>query len=65
VEREELSMRVVCLVCAGLVAGLAVATPVFATIVTDVPEISPGSISAGLGVLAAGVLIVRSRLRRK
>jgi hypothetical protein len=55
----------VCLVCGGVVAGLATATPAFATIVTDVPEISPGSISAGLGVLVAGVLVVRSRLRRK
>ena len=58
-------MRVVYVVCAGIVAGLAMATPALATSQTDVPEINPGSISAGLGVLAAGVLVLRSRLRRK
>jgi hypothetical protein len=31
---------------------------------TPVPEISPTSISAGLALLAGGVLLVRSRLRR-
>ena len=58
-------MRVAYIVCAGIVAGLAIATPALATIQTDVPEINPGSISAGLGALAAGVLVLRSRLRRK
>jgi MYXO-CTERM domain-containing protein len=33
--------------------------------VNVVPEIDGGSISAGLGVLAAGLLILRSRRRTK
>jgi hypothetical protein len=37
----------------------------FATVVTDVPEITPGSLSAALGLLAGGVLILRARLRSK
>ena len=34
-----------------------------ATIAGPVPEISPGSLSAGLAVLAGAVLILRSRRR--
>ena len=30
-----------------------------------VPEISPASISTALGLLSAGVLIIRARMRRK
>ena len=50
-----------------LLAGavLACEAPLYATIVTDVPEISPGSLSAGLAALAAGVLVVRARWRAK
>ena len=33
--------------------------------VVAVPEISPASVSAGLAVLAGGVLVFRSRMRRK
>ena len=29
-----------------------------------VPEINPGSVAAGLGLLTGGVLLVRARLRR-
>lgn len=39
--------------------------PAFATTVVGVPEITPTSISTGLGLLTAGVLILRARMRRK
>jgi hypothetical protein len=44
---------------------LSFGTPLFATTPTPAPEIDPASISAGLGLLAAGILIVRSRTRLK
>jgi hypothetical protein len=37
----------------------------FAGVVTQVPEIDGSTLSAGLGLLAAGVMIVRSRMRLK
>jgi hypothetical protein len=37
----------------------------FAGLPLPVPEIDAGSMSAGLGLLAAGILIVRSRMRSK
>jgi hypothetical protein len=36
-----------------------------ATVAPDVPEISPGAMSAGLAALAAGVLVVRARWRSR
>jgi MYXO-CTERM domain-containing protein len=36
-----------------------------ASSVPQVPEIDGGTISAGLGLLAAGILVVRSRRRSK
>ena len=39
--------------------------PVLATANQDVPEISASALSAGMGLLAAGVLILRSRRRSK
>ena len=36
-----------------------------ATVPAPVPEINGSTISAGLGLLTAGVLIVRSRMRLK
>jgi hypothetical protein len=36
-----------------------------AGVVTQVPEIDAGSITAGLGLLAGGILILRSRRRSK
>lgn len=49
---------------AGLMIVLVfAATPVFAG--TAVPEIDGGSLSAGLGLLAGGVLMLRARLGRK
>ena len=50
-----------------LVAGLVVAataTTVYASLQPVVPEISPTSLSAGLALLAGGVLLVRARRRR-
>jgi len=38
---------------------------VLATATQDVPEISASALSAGMGLLAAGVLILRSRRRSK
>jgi hypothetical protein len=51
----------------GLVTVAVVLTQVssYATANPTVPEISPGSVSAGLGLLAAGVLMLRARRRSK
>jgi len=46
-----------------MVALVFAATPVFAG--TAVPEIDGGSLSAGLGLLAGGVLMLRARLGRR
>jgi hypothetical protein len=54
-----------------LTLGLVVAAvalsqvPVAATASQDVPEISGSALSAGMGLLAAGVLILRARRRSK
>ena len=40
---------------------LAAQAPLWASVVSPVPEIDGGSISAGLGLLAAGVLMLRAR----
>jgi hypothetical protein len=51
---------------AGLLIVLgAVAGSVQATVVGPVPEIDSSSITAGLGLLAGAVMIVRARTRRK
>jgi len=46
-----------------LLAAVALGTevPVWASAATPVPEIGGGSIAAGLGLLAAGVLALRAR----
>ena len=44
---------------------LATAMPAFATTAPSVPEIDGASLSAGLGMLAAGVLWMRARRRSK
>ena len=51
----------------GLVVAvvLAVNAPLLATSTVNVPEISASSISAGMGLLTAGVLILRARRRSK
>ena len=36
----------------------------FASVASPVPEIGPGSISAGLALLAGGVLMLRARRRK-
>jgi len=43
----------------------AVEVPLSATTVPGVPEITGSSFSAGLGLLAAGILILRSRRSSK
>jgi hypothetical protein len=52
---------------AVLLAGAVLASEValHATVAPDVPEISPGAMSAGLAALAAGVLVVRARWRSR
>jgi len=44
---------------------LSVGTPLFAISPISAPEIDGGSLTAGLGLLAASVLIVRSRMQSK
>lgn len=44
---------------------LSLGTGLSATVAAPVPEINASTISAGLGLLTAGVLIVRSRMRSK
>jgi hypothetical protein len=44
---------------------VAIQQHIFAGTVPSAPEIDGASISAGLGVLAAGILILRSRRRTK
>ena len=51
------------LVVAGL-ALAAAATDAFAGAAPRVPEINPSSISAGLALLAGGVLLARARFRK-
>ena len=40
-------------------------TQLFAGVVNPAPEIDASSLSAGLGLLAAGIMIVRSRKQSK
>ena len=49
-----------------LFAGLILATAVTDASATTIPtpEITPSSLTAGLALLAGGVLLVRARLRR-
>lgn len=48
------------------VAGLLIVTAgtAYATTVTPTPEITPGSVSAGLAALTGGILILRAWRRR-
>jgi MYXO-CTERM domain-containing protein len=43
----------------------ALGTQAFASVAPSVPEIGPGSISAGLALLAGGILVLRARRRSK
>jgi len=67
---EEMTMSVwitrVCLSTGALLALLAaVELPLSATNAQGVPEINGSSVSAGLGLLAAGILVLRARRRSK
>jgi len=42
---------------------LSLGTPLFAINAISAPEIDGGSLTMGLGLLAASILIVRSRMR--
>ena len=44
---------------------LSLGASISATVAAPVPEIDASTVSAGLGLLTAGVLIVRSRMRSK
>jgi hypothetical protein len=52
-------------VLATAIVTITFGAPVLAGTPNAAPEIDGSSISAGLGLLAAGVLIVRSRWHRK
>lgn len=41
----------------------ALGTDAFASVPTSVPEIGPGSLSAGVALLAGGILVLRARRR--
>ncbi len=43
----------------------ALGTQALASVPPGVPEISPGSISAGIALLAGGILLLRARRRSK
>jgi hypothetical protein len=43
----------------------ALGTEALASVPATVPEIGPGSISAGIALLAGGILLLRSRRRSK
>jgi hypothetical protein len=58
-------MRHVLYVSGLTVALLSAAAPAFAGAVVAVPEIGAGSLSAGLGLLAGGVLLLRARFGRR
>jgi hypothetical protein len=55
-----------CLCVVAMVALLAaIEVPVSALTPIDVPEISNSTLSAGVALLTAGVLVLRARWRRK
>ena len=56
----------VCLYSCGLLMlAFSIEGNLLATVTPAVPEIDAGSISAGLGLLAGGILILRARRRSK
>jgi hypothetical protein len=57
----DLMKRVSLGVLAAAVAVVAIETPLLAGVGAEVPEISGASLSAGLGLLGAGVLWLRAR----
>ena len=61
--QEDIQMKFVAYALSAAVAVLSMATAAFAGQV--VPEVDASSLSAGLGLLTAGVLMVRARRRSK
>jgi hypothetical protein len=57
-------MRTLGYVMSVVAIVIAATTNAVAGAVVTVPEISPGSLSAGLALLAGGVLLARARWRR-
>jgi hypothetical protein len=57
--------RVACWVLGASLIAQATGTHLLASVSAVTPEIDAGSMSAGLALLAGGVLILRSRGRRK
>ena len=51
--------------CGLLMLVYSIERNLLATVTPVVPEIDAGSISAGLGLLAGGILILRARRRSK
>lgn len=63
-KKEESVRNVLDVAFMAVLVLAATVTPATAGITPAVPEISPGSLSAGLALLAGGVLLVRARLRK-
>lgn len=49
----------------GLALVLTLGTEAMASVTPSVPEVTPGSISAGVALLAGGILLLRARRRSK
>jgi hypothetical protein len=47
-----------------MLAVVAMAGSAYAGAPPSVPEIGPGSIAAGVGLLSAGILVLRARFRK-
>jgi hypothetical protein len=58
-------VRVGCYGLALLIAVLSVGSHLMAAVTINAPEIDGSSLSVGLGLLSAGVLILRARRRSK
>jgi hypothetical protein len=59
------SMRLCTYGIAGLIAVVSIGSPLLAAVALPVPELDGSSVAAGLGVLTAGILILRARRRSK
>lgn len=60
-----MSKRTLTMWCLGMLTILASATGTAYATFGSVPEVSASSVSAGLGLLAGAVMILRARMHRK
>jgi hypothetical protein len=61
---REVDMQKLAMVIAAALLVAAAATSALASDPVATPEVSPGNLSAGLALLAGGVLLVKARMRR-